>query len=38
MADDLSATEFDPVRRQMLRGGVAAAALAGAATVLPRAR
>jgi nitrate/nitrite transport system substrate-binding protein len=36
MAGDLSATEIDSVRRQILRGTAAAAALAGAATVLPR--
>jgi nitrate/nitrite transport system substrate-binding protein len=36
MANDSIATEVDPARRQMLRGGVAAAALAGAATLLPR--
>ena len=36
MADDISVTEIDPVRRQVLRGGVAAAAVAGVSTLIPR--
>src|SRR5262245_58999020 len=36
MADDIRVTEIDPVRRQMLGGAIAAAAFAGASTLMPR--